>query len=82
MIFKAGTVSDDSWSCWSSWSPCSASCGSSGGTRTRTRACVPGTNGPASSLSCSGSPKESENCGSTDACPAPHCPYGFQYNVG
>lgn len=48
----------------------------------RTRACVPGTGGDASSLACSGEPKENESCGSTAACPDPHCPPAFQYSVG
>ena len=78
----AGSTSDDIWSCWSSWTYCSITCGNSGGTRTRSRVCVPGTSGSSSSLSCSGEPKESEACGSSDACPSAHCPYGFQYNSG
>ena len=81
-MYKDESGTDNSWSCWTDWSSCSTSCGSSGGTRVRTRACVPGTGGSASSLTCSGDSKESESCGSTDACPEPHCPVGFQYSVG
>ena len=81
-LIQASTKASSSWSCWSTWSSCSVSCGGTDGTRIRSRVCVPGTEGSPSSPSCSGEPKESESCGSTSACPEPHCPPGFQYSVG
>ena len=81
-LIQASTKASSSWSCWSTWSSCSLSCGGSGGTRSRTRACVPGTGGDASSLSCIGDSIESDNCGSAAACPDLQCPPDFQYSVG
>ena len=55
---QASESTTPTWGCWSEWSSCSVSCGGSGGSRSRQRVCVPGTDSIGSQdVTCSG------NCG-------------------
>ena len=55
---QATSSTTPTWGCWSEWSSCSVSCGGSGGSRSRQKVCVPGTDRIGSQdVTCSG------NCG-------------------